>query len=77
MCCISIYLTTFFIECLEGADDQLVWVVDSARHLGLEHLDHVVVVAGSAHLAQHHVQLVVQHQPTNVVEGSSRYSEFQ
>ena len=34
------------------------------------YLDHVIIVAGSSHLTQHLVQLVVHHQPPHVVEGS-------
>ena len=40
------------------------------------YLDHVVVVAGSSDLLQHQVQLVVHDQPTHVVEGSSKYTNF-
>ena len=56
---------------LEGLGDQVVGVVALAGHLLLEHLDHVVVVAGAGDLAQEAVQLALGHEDTHVVEGAA------
>jgi len=57
---------------LEGLDDEVVGVVALAGHLLLEHLDHVVVGAGSRDLAQQSVELRLAHEDTDVVEGSTQ-----
>merc|ERR1712071_460098 len=57
---------------LEGLDDEVIGVVALAGHLLLEHLDHVVVGAGSRDLAQQAVELRLAHEDTNVVEGSTQ-----
>jgi len=43
----------------------------TSGHLLLEHLDHVVEVAGSSNLLQHLVQLRVWHELADVVEGGA------
>ena len=43
----------------------------TSSHLLLEHLDHVVVGAGSRDLAQQAVELRLAHEDTNVVEGTT------
>ena len=45
--------------------------IRTAGHLLLEHLDHVVVVAGAGDLAQEAVQLALGHEDTHVVEGAA------
>ena len=46
-------------------------ILFTSGHLGLEHLDHVVEVAGATDLAQHVVELTLGHELADVVEGSS------
>merc|ERR1719382_208534 len=57
---------------LEGLDDEVVGVVALAGHLLLEHLDHVVIGAGSRDLAQQAVELGLAHEDTDVVEGAAQ-----
>merc|ERR1711872_153761 len=57
---------------LEGLDDEVVGVVALAGHLLLEHLDHVVVGAGSRDLAKQTVELGLAHEDTDVVEGAAQ-----
>merc|ERR1711872_404763 len=56
---------------LEGLDDQVVGVVAVSGHLLLEHVDHVLVGAGSVDLSQQTVKLALSHEDTDVVEGSA------
>merc|ERR1719187_3072388 len=60
------------VVCLEGLDDEVIGVIALTSHFCLEHLDHGVVGAGTADLAQHLVQLILSHQLANVVEGTSQ-----
>merc|ERR1711982_172379 len=46
---------------LEGLDDEVVGVVALTGHLLLEHLDHVVIGAGSRDLAQKTIKLRLAH----------------
>merc|ERR1711936_315360 len=57
---------------LEGLDDEVVGVVALAGHLLLEHLDHVVIGAGSRDLAQKTIKLRLAHEGTDVVEGTTQ-----
>ncbi len=55
------------------ARENLIYTIWRRRqifHFFNLYLDHVIIVAGSSHLTQHLVQLVVHHQPPHVVEGS-------
>ena len=45
--------------------------IRTSGHLLLEHLDHVVVGAGTADLAEQAVELRLSHEDTDVVEGSA------
>merc|ERR1711872_90873 len=56
---------------LEGLDDQVVRVVAVSSHLLLEHVDHVLVGAGTVDLSQQTVKLALSHKDTDVVEGSA------
>merc|ERR1719236_212472 len=56
---------------LEGLDNEVIGVVAVSGHLLLEHLDHVVVGAGAAHLAEETVQLGLGHEHTDIVESST------
>merc|ERR1711944_9540 len=56
---------------LENLDNEVIGVVAVSGHLLLEHLDHVVVGAGTPNLSQERVELRLSHQDTDVVEGST------
>merc|ERR1719278_1243484 len=56
---------------LESLDNEVVGVVAVSGHLLLEHLDHVVVGAGTSNLSKERVQLGLRHEDTDVVEGSA------
>jgi len=56
---------------LEGLDNEVIRVVAVSGHLLLEHLDHVVVGAGSGDLSKETVELSLGHEDTDVVEGSA------
>ena len=56
---------------LEGLDDEVIGVVAVSGHLLLEHLDHVVVGAGTTDLAEEAVQLGLGHEDTDIVESSA------
>merc|ERR1712235_184773 len=56
---------------LESLDDEVVGVVSVAGHLLLEHLDHVLVGAGTTNLTKKTVELRLGHEDTNVVESST------
>merc|ERR1719444_48268 len=56
---------------LEGLDNEVIRVVAVSGHLLLEHLDHVVVGAGTADLTEEAVELRLSHEDTDVVEGSA------
>merc|ERR1719415_228882 len=56
---------------LEGLHNHVIGVVALSGHLLLEHLDHVVIGAGPADLAEQAVQLTLGHQHADVVEGAA------
>merc|ERR1712218_280260 len=56
---------------LESLDNEVIGVVSVSGHLLLEHLDHVVVGAGTSNLSQQGVELGLGHEDTDVVEGST------
>merc|ERR1712001_455140 len=56
---------------LESLDNEVIGVVSVSGHLLLEHLDHVVVGAGTSNLSKERVQLGLGHEDTDVVEGSA------
>merc|ERR1712235_174053 len=53
---------------LESLDDEVIGVVSVSGHLLLEHLDHVLVGAGTTDLTKKTVELRLGHEDTNVVE---------
>merc|ERR1719348_1442898 len=63
---------TLKIISLESLDDEVVRVVALSSHLLLEHLYHVVVVAGAANLAQQLIEFSFCHEDTNIVESSTK-----
>merc|ERR1712003_589012 len=56
---------------LESLDNEVIGVVSVSGHLLLEHLDHVVVGAGTSDLSEERVKLGLGHEDTDVVEGSA------
>merc|ERR1719236_312246 len=56
---------------LESLDNEVIGVVSVSGHLLLEHLDHVVVGAGTSDLSEQRVELGLSHEDTDVVEGST------
>merc|ERR1711902_432116 len=56
---------------LESLDNEVIGVVSVSGHLLLEHLDHVVVGAGTSDLSEQRVELTLSHEDTDVVEGST------
>merc|ERR1711931_343509 len=56
---------------LESLDNEVIGVVTVSGHLLLEHLDHVLVGAGTTNLTKKTVEFTLRHEDTNVVEGST------
>merc|ERR1719500_641722 len=54
---------------LESLDDEVIGVVSISGHLLLEHLDHVVVGAGTSNLAEETIEFSLAHEDTNIVKG--------
>merc|ERR1712029_978152 len=62
----------FQVISLESLNNKVVRVISISSHLLLEHLDHVVVGAGTTNLAKEVIKLRLSHQDTNVVESSAK-----
>merc|ERR1712227_966787 len=62
---------SIIVVSLEGLDNEVIRVIAVSGHLLLEHLDHVVVGAGTADLTEEAVELRLSHEDTDVVEGSA------
>merc|ERR1711923_260195 len=56
---------------LESLDNEVIGVVSISGHLLLEHLNHVVVGAGTSNLAKETVKLSLAHEDTNVVKSTT------
>merc|ERR1711927_7928 len=56
---------------LESLDNEVIGVVSVSGHLLLEHLDHVLIRAGTANLSEERVELRLGHEDTDVVEGTT------
>merc|ERR1719384_2707336 len=56
---------------LESLGDEVIGVVSVSGHLLLEHLDHVLVGAGTTNLTKKTVELGLGHEDTNVVKSST------
>merc|ERR1719334_1559228 len=63
-------LLDLLIICQECLDHHIVRIVDSSGHFSFKHLDHCVVGARSAHLAEHAVEFIIHDQAAHIVEGS-------
>merc|ERR1712012_830013 len=61
----------FQVVSLESLNNEVVGVISISSHLFLEHLDHVVVGAGTSNLAKKVVKLGFSHQDTNIVKSST------
>merc|ERR1712066_916668 len=57
---------------LESLDNEVIRVVSVSGHLLLEHLDHVVVGAGTSDLSEERVKLGLGHEDTDIVESSTQ-----
>merc|ERR1712012_850720 len=62
----------FQVISLESLNNKVVRVISISSHLLLEHLDHVVVSAGTSNLTKKVIKLGFSHQDTNVVESSAK-----
>merc|ERR1719341_3134803 len=56
---------------LESLDNEVIRVVAITGHLLLEHLDHVIVGAGTSNLAKKTIEFSLAHEDTNVVKGTT------
>merc|ERR1719260_134843 len=56
---------------LESLDNEVIRVISISSHLLLEHLDHVVVGAGTSNLTKETIKLSLAHQDTNIVKGTT------
>merc|ERR1719186_1677072 len=57
---------------LESLDNKVIGVVSVSSHLLLEHLDHVVIGAGTSNLAKETIKLSLAHEDTNVVKSTTK-----
>merc|ERR1719495_917433 len=64
-------LLNFFIKSFKCSDNKVIRIIDTTSHLSCKHLDHVVIVAGSANLGQHGVELIVHDKSANIVKSCS------
>merc|ERR1711872_1017346 len=56
---------------LESLDDEIIRVVSISSHLLLEHLDHVVIGAGTSDLTKKTIKFSLSHEDTNIVKGTT------
>merc|ERR1711881_829572 len=56
---------------LESLDNKVIRVISISSHLLLEHLDHVVIGAGTSNLTKETIKLSLAHQNTNIVKGTA------
>merc|ERR1719373_1083175 len=59
------------IVSLESLDDEIIRVISTSSHLLLEHLDHVVIGAGTSDLTKETIKFSLTHEDTNVVKGTT------
>merc|ERR1719309_1664641 len=57
---------------LESLDNEVIRVISISCHLLLEHLDHVVIGAGTSDLSKKSIKLTFAHQDTNIVKSSTK-----
>merc|ERR550519_144125 len=56
---------------LESLDNEVIRVIAISGHLLLEHLDHVVIGAGTSDLSKKSIKLTFTHEDTNVVKSTT------
>merc|ERR1719369_2537586 len=56
---------------LESLDDEVIGVISISSHLLLEHLDHVVIGAGTSNLTKETIKFSLTHEDTNVVKSTT------
>merc|ERR1712106_1169446 len=56
---------------LEGLNNEVIRVISISSHLLLEHLDHVVIGAGTSNLAKKTIKFSLTHEDTNVVKSTT------
>merc|ERR1739844_880995 len=56
---------------LESLDNEVIRVISISSHLLLEHLDHVVIGAGTSDLSKKSIELTFTHEDTNVVKSTT------
>merc|ERR1711999_10531 len=56
---------------LESLDDEVIRVISISSHLLLEHLDHVVIGAGTSDLTKETIKFSLSHEDTNIVKGTT------
>merc|ERR1739838_389735 len=57
---------------LESLDNKVIGVIAVSSHLLLEHLDHVVIGAGTSNFAKESVKLTLSHEDTNIVKSTTK-----
>merc|ERR1712083_1198767 len=57
---------------LKSLDDEVIRVISISSHLLLEHLNHVVIGAGTSDLTKKTIKLSLAHQDTNIVKGTAK-----
>merc|ERR1719347_517311 len=62
----------FQVISLESLNNKVVRVISISSHLLLEHLDHVIIGAGTTNLTEEVIKLRLSHQDTNVVKSSAK-----
>merc|ERR1719244_2097786 len=61
----------FLVVSLESLDDEVIRVISISSHLLLEHLDHVVIGAGTSNLTKETIKFSLTHEDTNVVKSTT------
>merc|ERR1712228_642263 len=61
----------FLVVSLESLDNEVIRVISISSHLLLEHLDHVVIGAGTSNLTKKTIKFSLSHEDTNVVKGTT------
>merc|ERR1719369_2572978 len=61
----------FLVVSLESLDDEVIRVISISSHLLLEHLDHVVIGAGTSNLTKETIKFSLTHEDTNIVKSNT------
>merc|ERR1719419_2048922 len=62
---------SFLVIGLESLNDEVIRVISISSHLLLEHLDHVVIGAGTSDLTKETIKFSLTHEDTNVVKSTT------